>query len=74
MPKAADVNWDKVQEERNAGATTTALAEKYGVRTPTICAHTKSSKKRMKSHDTYPPQHARFLHIGEALTARNLPA
>lgn len=55
MPKAADVDWGKIQEERNAGATTVALAEKYGVSTPTICAHTRPAKKQK----SLPPPPAR---------------
>jgi hypothetical protein len=43
MPRAKEIDWDKVQRDRNQGATTTALAEKYGCSSPTICAHTKPS-------------------------------
>lgn len=39
-----DIDWSKVQAERSAGATTTSLAEKHGVSTPTICAHTHAVK------------------------------
>lgn len=38
---ALEIDWAKVQQERNDGATVTALAEKYGCSTPTICGHTK---------------------------------
>lgn len=44
MPERKNVDWDAVQRERNAGATTTALADKYGVSTPTICSHTQAAK------------------------------
>lgn len=72
MPKAADVDWGKIQEERNAGATTVALAEKYGVSTPTICAHTRPAKKQKSLP---PPQHAGDRSDSEAaLTVKRLAA
>lgn len=43
MARKVDVDWQKVQQERNDGATVTALAEKYGCSTPTICGHTKAA-------------------------------
>jgi hypothetical protein len=44
MPAAKQIDWDEVQQERNGGATVTALAEKYGCSVPTVCNHTKSAK------------------------------
>jgi hypothetical protein len=43
MPRAKEIDWDQVQRDRDKGATTTALAEKYGCSSPTVCAHTKPS-------------------------------
>lgn len=41
MAERKKIDWDAAQRDRDDGATTTAIAEKYGVSTPTVCAHTK---------------------------------
>jgi hypothetical protein len=45
MPVRAQVDWEAAQRDRDAGMTTTAIGTKYGVSCPTVCAHTKPSKK-----------------------------
>lgn len=46
VPTRKQVDWDVVQRERDSGATTTALEDKYGgVSAPTICAHTHAANR-----------------------------
>jgi hypothetical protein len=53
-PKATEVtsmkqiDWDKVQADRDAGMRIGELEKKYGVSNPTIYKHTKGSGKGMK--------------------------
>lgn len=46
---ALDIDWAKVQQERNGGASTTELAEKHGCSVPTICGHTKPALRNGKT-------------------------
>jgi len=43
-PMTKQIDWNKVQEERDTGATVTALAEKYSCSDVTICNHTKPGR------------------------------
>lgn len=45
MPARKEVDWNATQKDRNAGMTTAALADKYDVSTPTVCAHTVPAAK-----------------------------
>jgi hypothetical protein len=42
------IDWDKVQADRDAGMRIGELEKKYGVSNPTIYKHTKGSGKGMK--------------------------
>lgn len=69
------IDWDQVQRERDGGATTTALAEKYGCSTPTICAHTQPAKARngnaVRSNGNHSPASAIDAAIAELKQRRN---
>jgi hypothetical protein len=48
MPARKEIDWAKVQKDRDDGMTTTALAEKYGCSTPTICTRTKPASEAVR--------------------------
>lgn len=45
MPRTLEVNWDSVQQDRNAGVGIKALMEKYGAAAQTIYARTTTPKR-----------------------------
>lgn len=48
MPARKEIDWAKVQKDRDNGMTTTALADKYGCSVATICTRTKPGSEAVR--------------------------